>query len=278
MSTTTTGNPLKKYYRAPKLYITLPSGGKFNKVSDEAMNGELPVFAMTSRDELLLRNPDALLNGDAIVQAIQSCVPAIKDPKQLPVCDIDLILIAIRQATYGEIMEAKLKSPHSGKTDSYDVNFSAIIDNVETLPDETHVTLNSGCTVYVRPFSYTIQTRLNLLAFDQAKTIRDVGEVSDKSAQQFKAMFLKLANTNMDVIAESVVKITTPEGDEISDLNMIKEFIENLESVDSKKIDKRIDELNKAVVNTKQEFACTETGKTFEAEVKLDPADFFVNS
>ena len=27
-------NPLKKFYRAPKLYVSLPSGGRFNDIGD----------------------------------------------------------------------------------------------------------------------------------------------------------------------------------------------------------------------------------------------------
>ena len=58
---------LKDFYRSPKLYIQLPSGGKFydDDVIDWPESGELPILAMTPRDELIVRNPDALLNGDA---------------------------------------------------------------------------------------------------------------------------------------------------------------------------------------------------------------------
>ena len=87
--TKNTQNPLKQFYRTPKVYVQLPSRGRFNKVNSEAMTGEVPVYAMTSKDELLMKNPDALLNGDAVVGVIKSCVPSITDTKNLPVCDVD---------------------------------------------------------------------------------------------------------------------------------------------------------------------------------------------
>ena len=61
-------NPLQKYFRQPKIYINLPSQGMFNTVgSIENATGQLPIMSMTGMDELLLKTPDALMNGDATV-------------------------------------------------------------------------------------------------------------------------------------------------------------------------------------------------------------------
>ena len=79
----TSDNPLKNKIRVAKIYVRLPSSGKYNKLPIEfSHTGELPVRAMTARDELLLRNPDALLNGDAVEKLIQSCIPEIKDMRE----------------------------------------------------------------------------------------------------------------------------------------------------------------------------------------------------
>lgn len=271
-------NPLKQFYRAPKLYVNLPSRGKFNKVADETITGEIPVYAMTSKDELLMKNPDALLNGDAVVEAVKSCAPNIKSPKELPVCDIDLLLIAIRMATFGEFMEAKLKSPHTDKIGTYDINLNNIVESVGEIPAENNVTLANGCTVYVKPFTYELQTQINLVAYDQATALKNVGEVSSATAQQFKSMFTKLAEINTDVIAKSIYQIKTPDGDVVTDTDHIKDFLANLESRDAKIVDGKIDELNKSGTSFKQEVICKETEKPFEADIRLDPSDFFVSS
>ena len=97
-------NPLQKYFRQPKLYISLPSKGAFYPIGALEMpeNKEVPVYAMTAKDELVFKTPDALLNGQATVEVIKSCIPAIKDPWNIPSIDLDTILVAIRMATYGE--------------------------------------------------------------------------------------------------------------------------------------------------------------------------------
>ena len=63
-------NPLSKYFRQPKIYLRLPSKGKFYSPGSLVMteSGELPVYAMTAKDELLIKTPDALLNGEATVE------------------------------------------------------------------------------------------------------------------------------------------------------------------------------------------------------------------
>lgn len=270
-------NPLKQFYRAPKLYVKLPSGAKFNEVDDQASTGELPVFPMTTKDELYMRNPDALLNGDAVIKIIQSCVPNVKDTRKLPVCDIDILMIAIRMATYGELMETKIKSPHSKDEDTYEINLNTILENVEIMPPENSITLSNGVVVYVRPLSYDSQTKLNLVAYDQTKVLQNLGQVQgNPDVDQFKNMFVKLAETNMNLLAECVVRVVTPDGEEVENRTHIKEFVDNLDAQNSKKIDKEIDRLNKFSTVTKQTLECKQTGKEFTTDVKLDPADFFV--
>ena len=87
----TGANPLMKFYRQPKIYLALPSKGHWYPEGSLDMpdNGELPVFAMTAKDELTLKTPDALLNGAATVELIQSCIPNIKNAWQMPVLDLD---------------------------------------------------------------------------------------------------------------------------------------------------------------------------------------------
>ena len=272
-------NPLKKFYRTPKLYVTLPSGGRFNDIGDKAANGEIPVYAMTAKDEIIMRNPDALLNGDAVIKVIKSCVPDVLDTRNLPVCDVDILLIAVRMATHGSVLQTKLKSPHGErKEDDYEINLESIIEDVKSLPEDNHVILKSGCTVYVKPFSYSIQTRLNLMAYDQAKALRNVTDINSESAKQFTALFSELADTNMDVLVQSISKITTPSGDVVSDKNQIKEFMDSIESTDHRKVDAIIETLNKASTTVTRKFVCKETGNEFETEVRLDPSDFFVNT
>ena len=117
-------NPLANWYRQHKIYVKLPSKGKFYKKGalDISANEEYPVYAMTAKDELMFKTPDALLSGQSTVEVIKSCIPAITDPWSMPSIDLDFCLIAIRVATYGESMEVGTDCPHCKASNSYDIN------------------------------------------------------------------------------------------------------------------------------------------------------------
>ena len=65
---------LAKFYRQPKVFIALPSGGThYYKGMIDGDPTNLPVFGMNAMDELMYKNPDALFSGEATVSVIQSC-------------------------------------------------------------------------------------------------------------------------------------------------------------------------------------------------------------
>jgi hypothetical protein len=90
-------NPLKNFFRQYKLFIRLPSGDQYypDGTVDYNASGEVGIMAMTGQDELILKNPDALLNGEALVQVISSCVPAVRNVRALLTNDIDALITAI---------------------------------------------------------------------------------------------------------------------------------------------------------------------------------------
>ena len=79
-------NPLNKYFRQASIYVSLPSGTNYpTDVVAPSETGEIGVMAMTAKDEIRFKTPDALMNGQGVVDVIQSCVPAIKNAWSLSV-------------------------------------------------------------------------------------------------------------------------------------------------------------------------------------------------
>ena len=115
-------NPLAKFFRQPAIFIKLPSRGKWwdEGALENTENGELPVYSMTTKDEVLLKTPDALLNGQGVVDVIQSCIPNIKNAWKMPSVDVDTVLIAIRIATFGNKMSFDSRSEeHTSELQSH---------------------------------------------------------------------------------------------------------------------------------------------------------------
>ena len=167
-------NKLSKYYRAPKLYVRVPSQGAFNSDVETSMSGELAVMAMTGRDETMIKNPDALLNGEAVTSTIKSCVPGIQNPKEIPITDVDTLLVAIKIATSGEEHEISAKCPKCATETRGVVNLRNILPTAKLLESEYPVKLDTGVTVYVKPYTFSMQTEAALAAFDETKTLQNL--------------------------------------------------------------------------------------------------------
>lgn len=150
-------SPLVGFYRAPKLYTRLPSQGKFyddDIVEFPRETGELPVYAMTAKDEMIMKNPDALLNGEAVAQVISSCVPAVKKPRQMISNDIDTLLLAIQAATNGDEVDIKANCPEC-KTETGGIgSIEACLETMTVLEETYSFKSEQGLIIEVRPFSY----------------------------------------------------------------------------------------------------------------------------
>ena len=129
-------NPLAKHFRQPAIYLRLPSNGKHwpESALNLPANGEIAIYPMTTRDEITLRTPDALMNGAGVVSVIQSCCPDIVNAWEMPSIDVDAIIIAIRIATYGHEMILNNACPECKEVNDYGVDLRVVLDNI-SMPD-----------------------------------------------------------------------------------------------------------------------------------------------
>lgn len=226
------GNPLQKYFRQPKLYIQLPSRGKYynNNSLDMPPTGELPVYAMTAKDELTFKTPDALLNGQATVDVIQSCIPNIKNAWEMPSIDLDAVLIAIRIATYGENLELTTKIPVLNESRDYSLSLNPILSKLCSVTFIDSFEYND-MLVKIRPLTYREFTQTSLKTFEEQRIFRlinnnDIPE--QEKLAKFSASFKKLTEINVDMMTKSVYSITV-DGIEVNNPNHIQEFFNNAE-------------------------------------------------
>lgn len=280
-------NPLASFMRQPKVYISLPSGGNFYPEGSLELseNGQIAVYSMTARDELLLNVPDALMNGQAVVDVIQNCVPAIKNAWYVPNLDLDLILLAIRLATYGEMMVTPVKIAEEVEFE-YQVDLRIVMDNLlQTIQWDPVISINQDMTVFVRPLFYKEMTKNAIQTFETQKIMQAVNDesLSDEQKQEiFKTSFAKLSEVTVSVIADSIFKIDTSQGT-VEDPAFIREFLENADKEIFNKIQnhleklKDLNSLKPLIVNVTDEMKEKGvTGETIEIPLTFDPSTFFV--
>lgn len=270
-------NPLAQWYRQPKIYVKLPSKGKFypNGSLDLSSNDEYPVYSMTAKDELMFKTPDALLSGQSTVELIKSCIPAIQNPWNMPSIDLDMCLVAIRLATYGEKMEVSANCPHCNAENDYDINLQnwlGIYEGYEFVNTiDAHPLL-----VHIRPYTYQELTKASIKTLEEQRVfniINDDNMSDEEKLDRFGKSFVKLTELTVDLIAGCITKIETPDG-AVSDAVTIKEFIDNAPKEIFEKIAVHVKDL-KEKVEYKPVVKCNECTKEYDLPITMDQANFF---
>lgn len=216
----TNTNPLLDFARKVEFSIKLPSNGNWypEGMIDYTLSGEVEVYPMLPKDELMLMNPDSLLSGQANVNLIKSCVPAIKEPEKLLYPDLNVLLLAIQKATYGDKLTMQVVCPEclrkaNEKADiifkenenkkkeeqidiksviadmekngeimihqqEIDFDINYLIDSIQYLDSEYIYITNNGLKIYLRPNTLEDKANYGLMQFNQEKVIKSFNDYS----------------------------------------------------------------------------------------------------
>jgi len=276
-------NPLKSHFRAPKLFTRLPSGGAFYSegVLELSNTGEVEVYAMTSRDEVMMRNPDALLNGESVAQIITSCVPQVKKPRDLLGADVDALMVAIQGATYGDEVTVSTNCPECGNTVIGAGSVQASLATMKEVPTDIKVE-QDGLTIELRPVTYETTIAAGVSNFQNARSMASIAMIEDdmEKLQAFNQSYMKMAELNFLVILDSIYSIsgTDENGEEfiVTDRDNIREYMENCDSEVGKRVTEQVNLLGEAGIDKTVSLQCQEEacGHIFETNLEFDPVNF----
>lgn len=271
-------NPLSQWFRQPKIYVKLPSQGEYYPPNalDKSQTGDYPVYAMTAKDELMFKTPDALLSGQSTVEVIKSCIPSIQDPWQMPSLDIDASLIAIRIATYGETMTVEANCPHCNHENDYEINLVHWLENISNFKFDPAVKIDP-LTIWVRPYTYRELSQTSLKTLEHQRifnVINNENLTDEEKIDRFGKSFVKLTELTVDIIAGCVAKISTPDG-EVTDKDQIEEFIRNAPRDVFDMISNHVNSMKKNIELPVQHVSCDECEKEFDMPVTMDQSNFF---
>lgn len=272
-------NPLSAFFRQPKIYISLPSNGKYYSPGslDITENGEYPVYAMTAKDELLFKTPDALLNGSATVEVIKSCVPNIKDPWKMPSIDLDAVLIAIRLATYGAEMEVTTTCPSCGEEEDKAADLRQLLDNLRNLEFEDKIEIGKDMLVFIKPMAYSEISKASIKTLEQQRVftiVNDENIPEEEKLKMFQVSFVKLTEITLDVVCDCISKIETSNGS-TDNPEYIKEFLANTDKKVFEKINEHVQSMQVKSKMKALDTKCGHCEHEYKLEVSFDQSDFF---
>jgi len=272
---------LQNYQRQPKLFIDLPSKGKYYDASiiDEEQYVQIPVFGMNAMDEILFKTPDALFSGEATAQVIKSCIPTILDPWKLVGFDIDYILIAIRIATYGDDMGITCTCPSCKEKTDVNVSLTKMIQTYESYETEYNFSLED-LNFILQPITYKQLTDFAVENYTYERTLLQIGQQEDLDEKQknaaMKDVYNKVSELNLRIAVSYIDTITNGNESE-SDINEITKFVTSNDAVFYQNLKDGITDLSNKwkLPPLKVQCANEECQKEYNTKVELDYSNFF---
>ena len=274
-------NPLTQYFRQPAVYIKLPSGGKY--YPDSALtipaNGEIAVYPMTAIDEITYRTPDALFNGNAVVNVIKSCIPAIRDPWAMPAMDVDTVLVAIRMASYGTTMEISTTCPHCRNESDYGIDLRNMLDSMQA-PDYAKPVVDGDLEIYFKPMTYKNLNDNNQRQFEEQKILQIIPNADMPDEQRMSALsaaLMKLTEITVQALAQSISAVKTPAA-LVSEPEYIEDMLKNCDRRLFSKIRDHIVDTKLSAEIQPLKISCGGCTKEYQQAITLDMTSFFADA
>jgi hypothetical protein len=271
-------NPLKQFFRQPAIYVRLPSQGKFYPpgVLEMPPTGELPVYPMTAIDEITYRTPDALFNGQATVNVLQSCVPNIKNVWATPAMDVDTLLISVRIATYGHDMDFGTQCPKCQHECEHTIDLRSVMDRI-IAPDYNKNLTSGDLEIFFRPMTYKNINDNNALQYENQKLLQLLPDSEVPDADKMTALssaLKRITDITVQALAQSIAVIKTPQA-LVSEPEYIEELLKNCDRALFNRVRDHIITLKQQSEMQPITLDCPECQHQYEQTITLDMSSFF---
>jgi hypothetical protein len=226
------------------------------------------------------------MNGEATVETISSCCPLIGDPWQMPMIDVDAVLVAIRIATYGEKMEMEIPIPglKEPTNETIEIDLRQVLDGYQSRQWIDFVEYQD-LKFHLTPLTYKQSTDLFQSTYENQRlaTILQDTKTSDADKMEaFKLGFKKLSQVTLNTVLGHVKAIETPEGIE-DNPKAIREFFDNTDKDTFLAVSEHLDKMRKQfnakpqIYKVPKEHVDNGAPEEIEVPMVFDQSNFFVS-
>jgi hypothetical protein len=277
-------NPLANFYRTKEIYVKLPTQGKwYTRPPNLTQDGEIGVYPMTVKDEILMNVPDSLYNGESLFELFKSIVPDILNPYEIAMPDVDVILLASRAATYDKKMRVTTECSHCKEAQEYDIDLPSALSKIELKTESVEVELPGGLVASIKPNTLKTYSANRIRTIETARLIRDMDPSGTKTPEAVAAIEHSIqvtAAAQIAILADSIEYIKTPDGTTVDTTEHIVEWLSqsNKSIVDA--LQAASDSQNQNGIDNQYDFTCgmEECGKPFKGSIEFNPSFFFSNN
>jgi len=270
-------SPLQKYTRQPKLYISLPHGGKWYSKNNITKTEDIEVYSMTANDEIALKVPDGLYSGKVVTEVIKNCIPSIKDPWMIPMTDFDYLLASIRLASYGETINVESKCKKCENIDTFGIEVQSVLNHFESIEFVPDVKINDFL-FRMRPLYYKEASDLSKISMQVQRTLmQSIPKIEDPDERQesIDALYAQINQATLNAVAATVVDISTPDGEVESQPQIVQDFIKNSDPVFFNTLQEAYKKNTEKFAIPVSDVECSECGTKSQIAPNLDYANFF---
>ncbi len=270
--------------------ITLPSRGVF--YDDETVDNplDLKVHALSAIDESIISDPMMILSGHSFKHLMRKSTPDIKKIGQIVDMDAQVIMLAARIASHGEELKYRVGCPKCSHMKEIDINLRMYIENYVPLSDEELSKYEMdieelGQTIKLRPIAY--EDSINLIkmvvSYDQtnSKFMQDYDPISSDEAtnEKYADTIKMIAEADTTMVKNSIGAVVTSDGNELTDKDMIDQWVEYIGDKFHKRIIKYITDLqNDFSKRGEIDITCEECGNEFKSSIETDPQKLFTSA
>ena len=257
-------NPLLDRIQMPGETFTLPSGGIFydnGELDPSVTNAEVRVNPMTALDEIIMKTPDMLFSGDAVRQVFARCIPSILKPDMILAKDVDFLIVCLRKVSYGPAVRVNQKhNCEDAKQHHYDIDVTDFIKRTRridpTVADKRFTTeMPNGQRVTVEPIRFGHFVEVMQLDADRRDQVMTPEQQRDRTVRS---------------LARVVRQV-----DEITDEEMIVQWLSNIRPEFLRKIEDKIEETVQWGTDFNTTVKCHDCGKPFTFDLPMNPLAFF---
>ena len=280
-------NPLLQYSIQPGIFVKLPSGGRFYENPPIlTADKEIEVKPMNAVDEIQLQNPDGLFNNESIFKVVEHCVPSISNPREINKPDMEILLLALKIATYGETQDMSFICSKCEELNEFAVDLGKILAAAKSIPDEISLMIGE-LKINVRPHTVESEQKLLEKMVSVQRLANDLerqseGNESDQELmltleKEMTAQVNESAAEVFKIASLSIVSVETPDAT-ITERNFINEWLDSIKGPEYRKIRDLAKLLSDDTLNTEVKFPCNKCGEENRLEVDVSPANFFDNN
>jgi hypothetical protein len=221
------------------------------------------------------------MNGQGIVNVIQSCIPNIVSAWDMPSIDVDTVLIALRIASFGNNMEFDSKCPHCQEENTHEVDLTVQLQNLAQ-PDFTEPVPVGQLKIKLKPQSYFNINRGESIRFEEERLMNALNMPeavpAEEKAKIIEESMKRLAVLGTKAIANSTEYIEINGDERVSNSEFITEFYSKSDAAIVHQVQERLDQISVSAKLKPLSLQCNECSKPYSVDLTFDYASFFGKS